>query len=313
MNLDVLNDKPRLLLEAKLKPVQGSRFQPTGFPDLGAALYQTPDDSQHLLVESAQSMANRLESVCWDESDDDLIKPLKGLPYIRVMDKDGTFLTSSILEAHRINSAYILESKDKAFVTQLKEELGVLEKGRVDLQKLAEVLLKYDANSLLHGVFIAKKDIAGGRLRLARSLSAFIEATDARVATSGGVKNDAVDPSGDTSKGFGNVPFHREEFTGNITAFFNIDLSQIRGYRLGDDATRLLTLLAMYKIRRFLSRGLRLRTACDLTVDGEVQVTNVDGFELPGEDMLAEAIDKAIKANESSFASPAVTEQTYRK
>lgn len=27
----------RLLIEAELVPVQGSRFQPTGFPDLGAA------------------------------------------------------------------------------------------------------------------------------------------------------------------------------------------------------------------------------------------------------------------------------------
>ncbi len=32
-----LQNEPRLLIEAELKPVQGSRFQPTGFPDLGAA------------------------------------------------------------------------------------------------------------------------------------------------------------------------------------------------------------------------------------------------------------------------------------
>ena len=37
-----LETQPRLLMEAQLKPIQGARFQPTGFPDLGAAAYQSP-------------------------------------------------------------------------------------------------------------------------------------------------------------------------------------------------------------------------------------------------------------------------------
>ena len=68
MNLGNLKDQPRLLLKATLKPLQGTRFQPTGFPDLGAAQYEALDDhcraKQMLLVESAQSMANRLEAAC---------------------------------------------------------------------------------------------------------------------------------------------------------------------------------------------------------------------------------------------------------
>jgi len=45
------------------------------------------------------------------------------------------------------------------------------------------------------------------------------------VASSGGVKNDTVNPSGDTSKGFGNVPYARDEFTaGSIIAYFNLYL-----------------------------------------------------------------------------------------
>ena len=51
----------RILVEADLVPVQGQRFQPTGFADLGAAVYTLPDGTRMLLVESAQSMANRLE------------------------------------------------------------------------------------------------------------------------------------------------------------------------------------------------------------------------------------------------------------
>jgi CRISPR-associated protein Csb1 len=49
-------------------------------------------------------------------------------------------------------------------------------------------------------------------MRLPRSLTAFIEARNVSIAVSGRVKNDQVNPSGDTAKGFGNVPFHRDEF-----------------------------------------------------------------------------------------------------
>src|SRR5690606_18429274 len=109
-----LNNVPRLLVEARLVPLQGQRFQPTGFPDLGAAQFEAADGS-HLLVESAQSMANRMEAICWNEAANDLIEPLTGLSYVRV-EKDGKYLTSSVMEAHRINSPYILESGDKNFV-----------------------------------------------------------------------------------------------------------------------------------------------------------------------------------------------------
>ena len=42
-----------------------------------------------LLVESAQSMANRFEAVCWDNIADDWMTPLNGLPVVKVKDKDG--------------------------------------------------------------------------------------------------------------------------------------------------------------------------------------------------------------------------------
>ncbi len=104
-----LKDTPRLLMEVKLKPLQGHRFQPAGFADLGPARYTLPDGTEMLLVESAQSVANRMELACWDNAADDLIDGLKGLPYIRVK-KPGNngALTNSVLESHRINSPYIL-------------------------------------------------------------------------------------------------------------------------------------------------------------------------------------------------------------
>ncbi len=282
LDLTALDGAPRLLIEAELAPVQGTRFQPTGFPNLGHAVYDSPDgQGRTVLVESAQSMANRLETVCWDGVADDWVEPLRGLPVVKVVDGNGESLTNSLIEAHRLNSPYILEGKDKTVADLLKKRLAAMEEGRVDLRELARVLLEFDTNALLHGVFLAKKDLAGGRLRLPRSLSAFVEADNAIIAASGGVKNDSVNPSGDTAKGFGNVPFARDEWVaGKITAYFNLDLRQIRAFGLGDDVERLLIMLALFKIQQFLAEGLRLRTACDFDVNG-VSVTRPEGFDLP--------------------------------
>lgn len=316
MNLDILlTGVPRLLMEADLAPVQGTRFQPTGFPDLGAAQYEGPDGRPMLLVESAQSMANRLEAVCWDKEADDWVQPLKGLPVVKVLDKSGNPLTNSVLEAHRLNSPYILEGKDKTVSDLLRQELAHMEEGPVDIRKLAETLFKVDTNAVLHGVFLAKKELAGGRLRLPRALSAFIEAEDVKVASSGGVKNDHVNPSGDTSKGFGNVPFARDEYVSpRIKAYFNLDLAQIRAFGLGTPVERFLIALALYKIRRFLTNGLRLRTACDLDCLG-LRVIRPEGWEVPALSELEAALPGLIDAvaREGRFAQPAVTVVTYEK
>jgi CRISPR-associated protein Csb1 len=304
----------RLLLEAELKPVQGERFQPTGFADLGPARYQLPDGTEMLLVESAQSVANRLEAVCWDEITGQLIPELDGLSLIVVKRQDGKPLTNSLLEAHRINSPYILEGKDQHVFAMLKRDVVGMEDGPVDIRLLAKTVFKYDTNAVLHGVFLAKPDLAGGRLRLARALSGFIEARNVRAVESGGVKNDRVNPSGDTRQGFGNVPFHRTEFTAEkIGAFVNLDLALLRGYGLGDEATDLLIALALFKIRQFLSNGLRLRTACDLESKNSLVVTRPSGFVVPEEKTLVETIQSKIAAcrHQQLFVVPPITEVTW--
>ncbi|MGZ5028184.1 MAG: type I-G CRISPR-associated RAMP protein Csb1/Cas7g [Methylobacter sp.] len=310
-----LQTAPRLLIEADLQPLQGARFQPTGFPDLGAAVYDGPNGNRLLLVESTQSLANRLEVVCWDAPNDDWIAQLKGLPLVKVIDNQGKSLTNTVLEAHRLNSPYILEGKDKSVFDILKKELADMNEGPVDIRKLASVVLKYDTNALLHGIFLAKSELAGGRLRLPRVVSAFIEAEDVKLAQSGGVKNDHVNPSGDTAKGFGNVPYSRDDYTApKITAYFNIDLAQIRGFGLGQAVEQLLTALALYKIRRFLDEGLRLRTACDLEVR-ELKVTRPNGWTLPERIQLEQALPGLINAvaAEHRFAEPRVTTVKWEK
>jgi CRISPR-associated protein Csb1 len=304
LNFDALATAPRLLVEAHLKPLQGTRFQPTGFPNLGAATYQGPNGERMLLVESAQSMANHLEAVCWDKVADDWVGPLKGLPLVKVQDKNGHPLTNTVLEAHRINSPYVLEGKDASVRNMLKGQLADMEEGPVDLRKLAAVLLKLDINALIHGVFFAKPDLAGGRLRLPRVLSSFIEASDVREAQSGGVKNDHVKPGkggeGQTSsEGFGNVPFARSEFTSpEIVAYFNVDLAQIRAFGLGDTVSNLLIALALFKIQSLLNSGLRLRTACDLEIkdDPGIVVRRPAGYVLPALADLESTLSELIAA-----------------
>jgi CRISPR-associated protein Csb1 len=291
--LKALEEANRLLLTVRLRPVQGDRFQPTGFPSLGAATYQTIDGVK-LLVESAQSMANRLETTCWDDSAKAPVAALQGISHVTVRRK-GEFLTDSMLEAHRINSPYLLAGKDRSFFEKLKLELGGLEEGPIDRKKLVEALLRFDVGSLIHGVFLEK---IAGRLRLARALSGFIEALGVSVAASGGVKNDHVNPSGDTKSGFGNVPFSRDEFVADrIECYFNLDLAQIRGYGLSNAATELLILLALYRMRKLLDGDLRLRTACDLEVDGDTAMSaRPEGFVLPALKELDLAVRAAIES-----------------
>ncbi|QDT05858.1 CRISPR-associated protein (Cas_GSU0053) [Rubripirellula lacrimiformis] len=262
-DLSALAQENRVLFNVALQPIQGDRFQPTGFPNLGAATYQT-SVGQKLLVESAQSMANRLETVCWDAASQKPIDALDGISHVTV-NRKGQFMTDTMLEAHRLNSPYLLAGTDTSFINKLKADLGGLAEGPIDRRKLAEIVFKYDVGSLIHGLFLAKSELAGGRLRIARAVSAFVEANEVRVAASGGVKNDHVNPSGETKSGFGNVPFARDEYTASeITCFINLDLAQIRGYGLGDDATELIVLLTLHRVRRLLDSDLRLRTACDL-------------------------------------------------
>jgi CRISPR-associated protein Csb1 len=311
MNLDALKNAPRLLIEATLQPIAGTRFQPTGFPDLGAAQYKAADGAAMLLVESAQSMANRLEKVCWDAVADDWVSALSGLPCVVVKNKDGKAITNSVLEAHRINSPYILEGKDKSFLNTLKTELAIGELAVPDLKLLSKTLLKYDINALIHGVFIAKSEVVGGRMRLPRALTAFIEASQVNTASSGGVKNDGLNPSGEAAKGFGNVPFHREEFTGNITAYFVLDLALIRGFGLGAAVEHLLIAISLFKVQRFLHEGLRLRTACDLEVAGELRIKRPEGFTLPALAEIEAALPGLISAASGQFAAPAKTTVTF--
>ena len=330
IQLEQLNSQPRLLMEARLEPVQGTRFQPTGFPDLGAAAYDAPGENgnpiQMVLVESAQSVANRLENVCWDDATASLYSAVAGMPYVSVALWDRGDATNSLLEAHRLNSPYIMSDTDFAqrFRTEAKLPARNEQVGVFDRSTLARAAFKYDPGSVLHGVFLEKLD---GRARLQRCLSGFIEARQSNVADSGGVKNDRVAPAPSSlreigltvgaAEGYGNVPFHRTEYTAeSITAYFNLDLSQIRAYGLGRNAERFLVTLALWKVRKFLDTSLRLRTACDLAVVGDLEVTQpMNGLTVPPTPELETDLPALIQAcaADGLFADPPITELTFQR
>lgn len=279
MSVDTSNPA-RQLFEVELEPLSGSRFQPTGFPDLGAAVFDRPVRRngevgwvKALLVESAQSMANWLESAGWNSGVEAPNPVLDGMPYVRVLAADDRrYLTSSRTEAHRLASAFVKDSTlgGKGMREVLRQRLGLRDDTPLAPRDIAAAVASLDPLCLLHGVFFAESSkVWPGQPKIARAVTGFIEAVDVRPAVSGGVKRDEVrhqvEEGGGSAEGYGFVPFHRSEFTaGRIVGSFCIDLAQIGSYGLPAPAEQLLATVARWEIRRLLDEGLRLRTACDL-------------------------------------------------
>lgn len=331
INFAPLDTASRLLIEAELKVATGGgRFQPTGFPDLGPALFRGADGANWLLVESPQSMANRLEMACWDEAEECFDVVCNGIPFIRsvvtVDNQEST--TSTVQESHRLASPYILTgSRPNGESTQqlwqfLKADLGLMENRPFILRNHATRLLQLDPSSLLHGVWLStkikengNKALCGGKVRFPRLLSAYIEASAPQQANYGGVKRERV-MDGNTDgqnaeSGFGSIPYPRSDYTSpTIKAYFSLDLQLLRTLAMGErvettegnitkrspkepkltgdnkqgnftNEEAFLIAWTLYKINRFLSHGLTLRSNCQFTFTGTPKVTEPTGFTWP--------------------------------
>jgi CRISPR-associated protein Csb1 len=285
--IDALDDAARLVVDARLRPVIGSTFQPTGFANLGAAEFQRPGGPPSLLVESVQSLANHFESLGFDGATRQPIPLLEQLPWIAVLAADGgQHLTSSREEPHRLASAYVRDAEiaGEGGLAWLVRRLGLLPGLPLDWRLIYAAIFQLDPLCLLHGVYFSKGFRGNPKVR--RALSAIIEAHDVAPVVSGGLKRDDVQlkssPGQGAEEAYGFVPFGRTEYTAHEIVFSaSLDLEQLRGYGLEPAATRLLTLIAVWELRSLLDGPLRLRTACDLELE-QVTVRRPDGYELPG-------------------------------
>jgi CRISPR-associated protein Csb1 len=301
----------RYIYDVELAPLFGSTFQPTGFPDIGAATFTRYEDGRAvdaLLVESVQSMANRLEATAWDSAENQPQDAVSGLPWVRVIRaKNGEFLASSRLEAHRLASPFVHTATlhGKPMVDVIRERLGLVDDTPLDYPAMAAAVAQLDPFCLLHGVFFTQKQWLG-QPRFTRAVSGVIEAHDVQRAVSGGRKSDQVrhhlgqEGEGGTAEGYGSVPFSRTEWTAKrIIASFVVDVELLRSYGLPKTATETLETLALWEIRNLLDGGLRLRTACDL--DLVSPVTARRGPELPPADELTDTLRGLIAKSDGAF------------
>ncbi len=308
-----------------LRAVPSDRFQPTGFPDLGAAKFQKPAGPNNewvdaILVESAQSMANRFEAVGWSEEHQEPVAALLGLPWVKVVAKDdGRYLTSSRTEAHRLASAFVKDSvtaDGRDMVDEIRNRFDLADDTPISPSKIASAIFALDPLCLIHGVFFADK-LWPGQPKIARALTGFIEATDVKEAYSGGVKRDDVrhklGDGGGTAEGYGSVPYSRTEYTArSIALYVSIDVGQIEAYGLSANATKLLLAIARWEVRSILDLGLRLRTACefepinDRDLDG---LADIDALASEISDLISGGVDEL----QDSDGSPLVVRWSDRK
>ena len=281
-----------LIIKARFEPLgDQDRFQPAGFPEMGHVIYDAPrsdKDGKPLppekvcIVDSAASMANHLETVCFANAATGVLhSDLDNLPYVRCMTdlpaasatagavKRG-MVVSSLTEGHRLASDYFLDGTvdNTKFRDKLRSDFGIIEikKDKTyfvtpeNWWSIYQTIFKFDPNSLVHGVLFAKEQI-----KISRVLTAHLEAFGAGRVGSAGVKFDRL---GKTTSG--QPIFSKDEETAQqIEATFLIDVGLVRSYGHAKDGLSaaqkaLLLHLALWKIERMLATPFRFRSGCHL-------------------------------------------------
>lgn len=305
----------RIVIKALLDPIYQT-IQPTLFPQTGYATYKDPKSGRDcLIVESPQSMSNRLEELVLKPNSPNLeLLPLfNGLSYVVLFDKTlNKIVASTVTLPHRIGTGYIAKHKESELGKQLVSE--------INRNGLYLTLFKYDPFSLIHGVFLSH--LASGKNKVTRALTGRIEASNVVVVPVGGASKDPISASSNkwqlkgyfegaeaqtkgSSFGMGNLPYYQEEYAcETITATFTIDRYLLETYGLPEPAKNLLVAIAQWKVLKFLDSPIRLRTS-----QYDVVEINKSGLEANLSD-LEKYIPKLIEqcTKEGLFAKPSVTE-----
>jgi CRISPR-associated protein Csb1 len=321
--LDQMYSKDRVIITAKLTLANGAFLQPTGFPDIGSCIYTDADGNRRCLVESEQSMANRLEAVCM-KSPGRWADVLQHLPVIEVRDANDRLLATNLTEPHRIASSYVLEGKlnGSDVKTMLTDKLGLVEGGaswpldkRSALEKLVFAL---DPAALLHGFQFVQWKFVG--LRQTRLLSARLECLLAEEPEVhyGMVKFDLLEPSSQgegTNKGQSIASKSRAvPAKDGIKATFDIDLLGLKNLAVDEPQKKFLLALALWKIGALLSNqasfdarsrqtgpALRLRADCYLSC-GETVEWSGSETAVKVSDLLTALADQTVKFDDLTQA-----------
>lgn len=335
-----------LIIKAKFEPLgDQDRFQPAGFPEMGHVIYESPRvdgngrptvPEKVCIIDSAASMANHLETLCFANATTGLIHgELTGLPYVRcvtdrnlrpgnapaepvVEDPHDRVVVSTLTEGHRLASDYFLDAKihgaSITFRDTLRNEFDIIEIKKDQTYfvttdnwwNIFKTIFKYDPNSLVHGVLFAKEQI-----KISRLLTASLEAFGAARVGSAGVKFDRL---GKTTSG--QPIFSKDEETAHrIEGTFLIDLGLLRSYGhaehhgLDTAKKRLLLELALWKVQRMLATPFRFRSGCHLRCIAQ-SCTTEDKSQVIAIPDMGINIQAAIQA--CQFAGPVVTDVYYR-
>lgn len=293
--LDRLSSVRYLSLDVELEPLGSLTIQPTSFANTGPSFYESPEGGLAAVVDSIASMANQLELTIWDEGASIPAGPVAALPWVKVVDANGDYYTSSRTAAHRLNAASIMnaavESDGEVFGSRIE---GLLAGASPPVhRRLAEVVWQHDPLSIIHGCWFA--GIWEGRARLTRALTARIDAlgVGSQSAQVGGQKSrDALDePGGVQDMGFktvrGEAPYYTTEISASrIIAPIVLDLGLLRSYGLAEKAYDALVATALLMIGELVVAWPRRRSRCILVPKGEPHVRMPEGWELPSLDQL---------------------------
>lgn len=229
-------------------------------------------------------------------------------------DPHNKVVVTSLTEGHRVASDYFLngwlnptwideqkkkkkgkDGKEKeetsparwegeTFRERLRKDFGIAEVEKdkryfihpEDWWSIYQTVFKFDPNSLVHGILLAKEQI-----KISRLLTASLEGFGAARVGRTGVKFDRL---GKTLSG---QPIFAvdEETAQEIRATFILDLALLRSYGRGDKGLneaqkKLLLGLALWKIKRLLAQPFRFRSQCHLRCIGielSTEETSVTG------------------------------------
>jgi CRISPR-associated protein Csb1 len=329
--LDHLDGERYLAVDVDLEPLGALTIQPTTFANTGPSFYEAPDGQLAAVVDSVASMANQLELTIWDEASCGPTRPVAPLPWVKVVDGDGAYYTSSRRAAHRLGAHSLMNGSEEGTGEPFGERLArELEDAAPPMfAQLAQVVWKHDPLAILHGCWFA--GIWEGRARLSRALSARIDAL--------GVQSQSVQVGGQKTADHvvevttrqtaaegttveGEVPHYTSEVSASrIVSPIVLDLGLLRSYRLSDAAYRALVATGVLQIAELIAAWPRRRSRCILEVK-EITVRRPAGLPFPSpedlhsgalEDLRRECLERCRKATGVERAEPLVVRWTPKK